>query len=318
MTRVRRRSRATAAVAATLVAGCFAIVAATQLGSPDKAGSARPARARTTADRPRPEVRRNCAAKPSACGFPDPTNTGVPSGTPLTPSGAINVTTPGTVISKVDVQGTITISADNVRIVDSRVTASSPQGAAVFIAAKVRGTVIEDTTIRGQDAGPHAVAYAILNAGWPPNATTVVRRAQMSNCRACFNGPGTLEDSYAIVSAVAAGAHYEDVYYGGGAGLLAVRHDTLLNPQPQTAVVFTKPDYGTVKNVIVSNSLLAGGGWTIYGGGTGATEIVVENNRFSPLYHARVGSAGVATGFNWSQTTWAGNVSDATLETLHG
>lgn len=270
------------------------------------------------ATRTQPPTARNCISRPSVCGYPDETNTGVPASVRLKPSGAINVTRAGSTISGLDVRGTVTVSANDVTIRDSRVTAAYPDGGAILVEPKVSGTVIADSTIRGEGSGASSVAYAIQNAGWPPNASTVARRVQMYNCTECYNGPGTLVDSYATVSAGVDGAHYEDVYYGGGAGLLTIRHDTLLNPQQQTAVVFTKPDFGVVSNVTVTDCLLAGGGWTIYGGGDTATNVKITNNRFSPAYHPKIGYFGLDTGIRSSQTTWSGNRWDTTLQPIDG
>jgi hypothetical protein len=313
------RRRLAALPLAVLIAG-IAVLAVHLANEPKVTPPVKPVptiSSRTTpAVTPKPALATNCIARPSACGYPDPSNTGVPAGTTLTPSGSINITKAGTVISGLDVRGTIVVSANNVTIRDTRVATAYPDGGAILIEPKISGTLIEDSTIHGQGSGADAVAYAIQNAGWGPNTSTVVRRVQMYDCTECYNGPGTLEDSYANVSAVTAGAHYEDVYYGGAAGLLTIRHDTLLNPQPQTAVVFTKPDFGTVTNVTVTDSLLAGGGWTIYGGGDTATNLKITNNRFSPIYHPKIGYFGIDTGFNWPKTVWTGNRWDTTLKPI--
>ncbi|SDL83304.1 hypothetical protein, partial [Tessaracoccus oleiagri] len=55
-------------------------------------------------------------------GFPNATNTGVPAGTVLRRSGSIVVTTPGTVIDGLDVDGSIDVQANNVTIRNSRVS----------------------------------------------------------------------------------------------------------------------------------------------------------------------------------------------------
>jgi hypothetical protein len=313
------------AFARRLTCGAVAAVACTLAGCGSGARTEPRAAPATSASIPaghiaaRPSATaRHCVGRPSACGYPDVSNTGVPPSLKLKPSGPIEVTTPGTVISGLDVHGTIRVSANNVTIRDTRVTEAWTQGSAVLIEPRVSGTVIEDSTIRGQDRGAGSVGVGILNAGWDPNASTVVRRVAMYNCAECYNGPGTLEDSYANVSAVIGGAHYEDVFYGGGNGLLRVDHDTLLNPQPQTAVVYTAAVYGDIANVTVKDSLLAGGGWTIYGGGEKANGVTVANNRFSTLYHRHSGYFGLATGFNWRQTDWRRNYWDETLAPVTG
>src|ERR1700754_4603683 len=65
-----------------------------------------------------------CFAKPSSCGYPDATNTGVPAGTSLTPSSSRTITTNGTVINGLEITGTVTVAADNVTIKNSKITAT--------------------------------------------------------------------------------------------------------------------------------------------------------------------------------------------------
>jgi hypothetical protein len=59
----------------------------------------------------------------SACGKPKPGphNTGVPAGTTLTPSGSIRVEQDGAIVEDLDIDGAITILADNVTIRRERV-----------------------------------------------------------------------------------------------------------------------------------------------------------------------------------------------------
>ncbi len=231
------------------------------------------------------------------------------------PSGGVNVSEPGVVISNLDVDGSIQVTADNVTITHTRVTSSGVTGHNIVIAPGVSGTVIEDSTLRGRDPGANPVQYAVINEG---THTTIGRRLQMYNCTTCWAGPGTLEDSYAITNAVIAGAHYEPVYYGGRAGPLVVRRNTLLNPHEQTAVVFAGNDYGDQTGLVISENLMAGGDFIIYGGagpnayGAATRDVTITDNRFSDIYWPRGGQYGVATSVNWSVTTWNGNYWDAT------
>jgi len=60
------------------------------------------------------------STQPSPSAQPGPTNTGVPAGTQLTVHyGDMNITTPGTVISGLDIHGSVTISAPNVVLKNS-------------------------------------------------------------------------------------------------------------------------------------------------------------------------------------------------------
>lgn len=74
----------------------------------------------TTSTPPPPPNGPNCIAKPSACGFPDATNSGVPVGTTLTPyTGPSTITTAGTVINGKLITTQLTINANNVVIENS-------------------------------------------------------------------------------------------------------------------------------------------------------------------------------------------------------
>jgi hypothetical protein len=256
----------------------------------------------------------NCIRRPSACGYPDPSNTGVPAEVQLKPSGGITVSQRGALISGVDVEGSIQINADDVTIADSRVTSSGQTGHNIVIAPGVSGTVIRDSTLRGHDPKANPVQYSVINEG---TVRTVGIRLQMYNCTTCWAGPGTLENSYAITNAVIPGAHYEPVYYGGHAGPLVVRHNTLLNPHEQTADVFAGNDYGDQTGLTIVGNLMAGGDYMIYGGagnnryGAATRDVTITDNRFSNVYWRHGGQYGVQTSVNPAVTTWSSNYWDS-------
>ena len=221
----------------------------------------------------------------SACGLPDPAkgNVGVPPGTALQPSPGLDITKPGTVISKLDIAGNVVIDAPNVTIVDSRVTWSTLTGAAIQVNAN--NARIMDTTITGQDSGQNSIEHAIYSR----SHTTVGERLDMENCAECWTGSGTLRSSYARVNSNRVGEHLEAVYYGGGDASLTIDGNTLLNPSLQTGVIFVSSDFGDVRDVTITHNLLAGGGAVIWGG-TGCSTgscgkvlgpVVVTGNRFA-------------------------------------
>src|SRR5262249_58867725 len=68
----------------------------------------------------------HCEGKPSQCGYPDETNTGVPPGTTLTQvNGDIDVKVDGTVIDGQDIHGCVRVQAANVTIRNSKVSCPS-------------------------------------------------------------------------------------------------------------------------------------------------------------------------------------------------
>jgi hypothetical protein len=280
---------------------------------------------------------RHCFAHPSACGYPDRSNTGVPAsfrGRLVVREGDLVVHTPGAVVSGMEIHGSIEITADNVRVENSEVISAGATAHNIWIGPNVGGVVIQDSTLRGRDTAANAVQYGVQNAGLSTNTGL---RLQMFNCTECWSGSGTVRDSYAITNAVVAGAHYEPVYFGGGGGRLTVDHNTLLNPHDQTAAVFTKADFGPLGPVTITNNLLAGGGFLIYGGGGGNAAVVgpvtVTGNRFArclspPIadrggghycrggpdangYWPEGGHYGVGGAFVARATTWSGNYWDA-------
>jgi hypothetical protein len=227
----------------------------------------------------------------------------------------LTVTTAGTVISGLKISGSLTIDADNVTVKDTEVAIASSAGPAIQIRPGITGTVIEDSTVHGLGTGTDSVEYAIQNTS---DDSAQALRDYFYNCTECYAGGGTLKDSYAIVNVTVSGAHYEDVYYGGAAGSLTLDHDTLLNAQGQTAAAYTNPDFGPVTNVTITDSLLAGGGYTIYGGTNTATNVAITNNRFSTIYYPNGGYWGPLAYYNPQGTgnTWTGNIWDNTDTTV--
>jgi hypothetical protein len=266
----------------------------------------------------------DCISKPSACGYPDTTNTGVPAGTALTPSSnEVTVTKAGTTISGIALTSSIAVDADNTTIKDSEITVDGTQtcggscgGRGIWIAPGVTGTIVEHVTCHGGAAsGDDVTQYCIANN----NSSTQVSYLYAYNCTECFTGPGTLSDSFLDVTGTIQGEHYEDIYYGGGAGPLIVNHNTMLNPQGQTAVVFASVDFGDLPQLTITDNLMAGGGYVIYGGGSGSGgsvtgPITVTGNRFSRIYYPDGGYYGLAGDFVDGHTTWSENIWDETLK----
>ncbi len=285
----------------------------------------------TTPGSPTPKPQgTSCFATPSSCGYPDQSNTGVPAGTALTTkNGDQQINQPGTYSGWNVVNGSVRINASNVTLKDSAITNSGDTSNDILIPSGVSNVTIEDSTLRGA-ASNSALQYSVQNASDASSITGL--RLDMYYCTECWSGSGTLQDSYAISNGVISGSHYEDIYYGGGGGALVLTHDTLLNPQDQTAAIFTKGDFGNVGTVTVTNNLLAGGGYTIYGGLSGSGSVVgpvtVTGNRFARClsscgaggdshgYYPHSGSYDYGADFNNSVTTWSGNYWDDNLQNV--
>ena len=263
---------------------------------------------------------RNCVRRPSACGYPDATNTGPPPGATLRRSGTIRADRAGEVISGVSVHdGDIEVRADDVTIEDSSVTAGDGtlgSNWAIYIAEGVHGTVIRNTELSGRDCG----RGSLLAGVWNTSGDRLTLDHDRGRCiDDILHGPGRLLNSYSVDDAHIPGDHYEPVADDGGGGAITIEHDTLINTHDQTAAVFVSCLDGPVSSMTVADSLLAGGDYVLYGpasdgpctSATGPQTVI--DNRFSRAYFPRGGYYGTGVDFTPGHLTWRGNVWDSTL-----
>src|SRR6185312_14847404 len=243
----------------------------------------------------------NCFSAPSACGYPDATNTGVPVGTSLTPSGSITASTPGQVINGKDVSGTITVAANNVTIENTRVTRTSDGCGSktacgnyeIIVNDGVTGTIIQDSELAS--APGITCEHDIRNLG----SKLQVIRAYLHGCDSNLYSVGstTMTDTYGVAKIVISSDHVENIYFDDSA--FTINHSTLFNPVEQTATIFGNSNGGTdgpcSNQLTVTNNLLAGGGYVIYpcGHGTsaGSSKSVITGNHFARCLTADVEEA---------------------------
>ncbi len=292
----------------------------------------------------------NCFRAPSACGYPDPTNSGVPAGTPLEArSGDIVVSAEGTTIKDVNLNGSIEVRASNTTIEDDEITVNGTQrgcsspcgGNGIHIFPGIGGVVVKHVTCHGgAQSGENVTTFCFRNEGQPANR---YEHNQIYYTAACFWGAGVYEDNYCLDNGDIPNAHYDGIYYGGGSTSIAMNHNTILQPHEQTAAIFFSHDESDPRNIAITNNLLAGGGYTIYGGGSGQNgftvlgPVTVTGNRFARCltksvydvegghhvceggydshgYYPNGGSYGLYAYFNEAVTTFSGNYWDDNLE----
>src|SRR5262249_40388696 len=93
-----------------------------------------------------------------------PTNTGVPAGTVLTPSGSIRVEQDGAVVEDLDIDGEVVILADNVTLRRVRIRSGDYYPIRYFDNDNV-GLVIEDSEIDGtSDDATASISFANYTA----------------------------------------------------------------------------------------------------------------------------------------------------------
>lgn len=276
---------------------------------------------------------KNCASQPSACGFPDTTNSGLPAGTPITPvaqaslpSGVhwdgqnMSISSDGVTLSNLSIPGSINIAANNVTIKDSVI--DDPSGdQAIDIQENYRGTVVENTTISGSNTGTGAIADGIQGNGVTVNSVYIHFVEEAVN-----GGGNTVTNSYLVSDGlhepVATDNHNESIDVGDGtAQPEVIEHNTLFNPVHQTAAIIAGGPWGPLENVTIDDNLMAGGGYTLYccettawNVNTAPTNTSITNNRFSRLYYKNGGSYGPLADLDTSHTKFTGNVWDDTLK----
>ncbi|WP_043672137.1 hypothetical protein [Streptomyces xylophagus] len=257
-------------------------------------------------------------AAPGEAGFPDARTTGPRIG--LTPhsTGNLSVRTDGTVIKGWDITGSLDIYADDVTIIDSRITSTNWWGVNLrpgHSGLRVLHTTLTAVPGKGPDNG--GVDYAVSNMS---ESSVEVGWSDISVFgNALSMGTGYLHDNYVhdLVPFRNAGGEWQhtDAVISGGSnkGKLIIRHNTLLNATPvdkgASAAIGLFADTGPVSHTVVDDNLLAGGAYALYGGGPGATGIKVTNNVFSRRYHRNSGVYGAVTAWNagGAGNVWRGN-----------
>lgn len=281
--------------------------------------STRPTTSSTTSTTSRPSPTstasvNGCAAKPSACGYPDATNTGVQAGATLKPSGCITARTPGQVIENVVIDGcTISVEAPNVTIRNVKLTHTSIDMWAIII--RSGSATISNVEIAGRDKGTRSVQYAILSQ---TDSTVTVDRANLHHCADCIQGERmVVTNSYIHDLANPPEAHV-DGFQCNAQCEVTLRHNTILNEWSQTSAIALFADFGTPRNSVIDNNLLAGGGYSLYAGTDRGTGIKVTNNRFARTYYGKGGYWGPACDYanNGTGNTWTGNIWDDTGATV--
>ncbi len=253
----------------------------------------------------------------------------MPPGTTLTPSGSITVSTPGMTVQGLDITGSITVDAPNVTIQDVQltVTASGSGMMGITVESGATGLQIIDSTLLGASANPSPEA-AVFN---PSGSVVTLTRVYIYNFADPLEYLVDVTDSYILSNGTYTSpsegvAHIEDIYTADST--VSVVHSVLFNPWGQTATLFMDTGGGQGGPgddiLTVENSLLAGGGWTMYPSakstsvGTGV--MTVTGNRFArclttPVYDSQSGGTACSGGADdagyWPGCGYYGPVADA-------
>ena len=279
------------------------------------------------------QVLGNCIMVPHACGFPDATNTGVPSGTALrsvpgqvssgpgwhfdSGGGYVVVTARGTVLSGLSIPGSLVIDASDVTVQDVRVVTGEYFGISL---RHTTGVTIEDSTISGQNLTSGRVNSAIDDI-YGDSTGIVIKNNNISRFRTGVQvSTGLIAGNFIHRPGYIQGDHTNGIYVAGTTEPLTIYGNTIFNDLGQTDDINLDASSSgqDVANKVVVDNLLAGGGYSIYGGGSRndrTSNIVIEDNEFGRLYYPKGGQYGPAAYVNpwqagnvWSGNVWSGNV----------
>ncbi len=292
------------------------------------------------------QVRDDCITVPHACGFPDATSTGVPGGTALRSvpgevssgpgwhfdpeRGYVMVTAPDTVLSGLFIPCTLEIDASNVTVQDVQVVTGGYFGISL---RHTTGVTIEDSTISGQNLTSGRVNSAIDDV-YGDSTGIVIKNNNISRFRTGVQvTTGLIVGNYIHDPGFIHGDHTNGIYVAGTTEPLTIYGNTIFNNLGQTddinlAVSTSRRDVANkdttnkdmanndVANKMVVDNLLAGGGYSIYGGGARSdrtSNIVIKDNEFGRLYYREGGQYGPAAYFDprqagnvWSGNAWSG------------
>jgi Protein kinase domain len=283
----------------------------------------------------------NCGADPHACGYPDATNTGLPKGIKLlsVPSqashgpgwkysqGGVNVFGKGAVFAGYSVQGYVNVTGNDAIVEDNAISNSGndTNGDGINLTGNP-----SNVTIRNNDiSSPHGTSgYMGVYAGIKDlTGESMGTKVLYNNIADASTGVqiyiGLIEGNYIHdVSPASPGSHLNGTTSNGSTVPLTIEHNTVFNPNGQTDAISLFEDFGVEANVLITDNLVAGGGYTIYGGqnagGKQAYNIKITKNRFSTIYFPQSGYFGYLTAFDPSApgNVWSGNIWDNTSETV--
>lgn len=245
---------------------------------------------------------------PSACGWPDTTNTGT-HGTLTVVSGSVTLSTPGMIYRDRDVRGCISVRAKGITIRNVKVTCGASY--AIAVNSGTSGDIwwdpdaallIEDVEI---DHAGQLEGKGIAFTGY------TARRVWYHNGSDCahFGTNVVVEDSFCDIypNGPNDGPHYDGLQSDGGSNIV-LRHNTIRVPYSQTSAILMSTNTSPIRDVWIVDNLVAGGGYSIYcGTATGGPVLgtfVFTGNRVARTYFPRGGYWGPLTSCPSGGAVW--------------
>jgi hypothetical protein len=275
----------------------------------------------------------NCAAAPSACGYPDASTTGVPPGTALktvptqvssgpgwsfNPGGWVQVTGNGATLTGLSIPYNVNIAASNVTLNGDQITSSGSTSYGVTL-RHTAGVTIENSTISGLNATTGRLMVGVKDIYGDSTGLQVLNNNIAETSTGVQAEQGLVAGNYIHDMGYLPGDHINGVTSNGGqTAQLTITGNTILVNHNQTDAISLFEDFGTQTNRVITGNLLAGGSYTIYGGqntgGAPTSNITITGNRISTMYFTNGGQYGPVTAFSTTGTgnTFTANTWDTT------
>lgn len=241
--------------------------------------------------------------------------------------GNVQVYGNGAVFAGYSVRGTVDVTGTNAIIKDDAISnyGNDINGDGVNLTGNPSNVTIEHVDISSPygTSGNNGVFAGIKDVNGEAMGTRVLDNNIADASTGVQLYIGLIEGNYIHdVTPASAGSHLNGTTSNGSIVPLTIRHNTVFNPNGQTDAISLFEDFGVEANVVITGNLVAGGGYTIYGGqnagGPQAYNIVITNNRFSTIYYSQSGYYGYITAFDASApgNVWSGNIWDHTGQTV--
>ncbi len=241
------------------------------------------------------------AGAPESGRWPDETNTGVPAGTALKPSGNLVISVPGAVVTNLDIRGSVEINASGVTLKNSR--ARNAGFDVIRIKPGRSDVIIQDCEIDGVGTGNDG-SNGIRGSG-----TFLRNNIQNVENGITLDGSATIRDNYIHDLRASGAPHYDGIEIDGSISNVTISHNTVVNPHGQTSAIMIDNYFGPISNILVENNRLVGGGYTVYSDGqfndAAISGVAFINNRLGKGYWGY-------RSFVKNAPVWRGNVNDVT------
>jgi hypothetical protein len=218
------------------------------------------------------------------------------------------------VLEGLSVSNNLDVTASNVTIRNVRVI-SSGDGFGISLRHTTNVTV-QDSEIFSPDAGFNRLIVGIKDIYGDSHGTRILRNDIYHVATGVQMDQGLIQDNYIHDMGYRSGDHTNGTTSNGGTTPLTIQHNTVFNSKDQTDAISLFEDFGIQANRVIDNNLVAGGGYSIYGGanpgGAKTSNIKITNNRFARIFYPNGGYWGHATAFDpsGSGNVWSGNVWD--------